>query len=56
MRKVPKETPNATPTATASRRPQAFNAWPETAWAFIETAMSAGSATVVAKPIAAAKA
>ena len=56
MRKQPSATPAATPTATARRRPQACTAPPETSSAFSATAISEGSATVVAKPIAAANA
>ena len=55
MRKHPSDTPMATPTATAIRSPQALTARPETSSAFSATAMSDGSATVVAKPMAAAK-
>ena len=43
-----------TPTATASRSPQALMVPPETSRALSETAISEGSATVVAKPMAAA--
>ena len=56
IRKQPRATPAATPRATAIRRPQAPTAPPETSSAFSATAMSEGSATVVAKPIAAANA
>ena len=56
IRKHPSATPTATPSATASLNPQAPTAPPETSSAFSATAMSEGSATVVAKPIAAANA
>ena len=46
----------ATPTATAMRKPWAPNAPPETSSAFSAMAISEGSATVAAKPMAAAKA
>ena len=55
MRKLPSATPAATPTATAMRRPQGLRAPPETSRALSATAINAGSAMVVAKPIAAAK-
>jgi len=55
MRNVPIATPMATPTATARRSPQGLSAPPETSCALIATAINAGSARVVAKPIAAAK-
>ncbi len=55
IRKVPTARLIATPTATASRSPQGPTVPLETAPALIETAISAGSATVVEKPIAAAK-
>ena len=44
-----------TPMATASLRPKALKLPPEISLALLETAISAGSATVVAKPTAAAK-
>lgn len=46
----------ATPIATAIRRPQALIVPPETSSAFNATAIRAGSAMVVAKPMAAPKA
>ena len=55
MRKAPIATLAATPTATAIRRPHSPMAPPETSRALRATAISEGSATVVAKPIAAAK-
>ena len=56
MRTVPTPTPTATPTATAILRPQGLIVPPETAPALRATAMSDGSAMVVPKPMAAAKA
>ena len=56
MRKQPSATPNATPMATAMRNPHALILPAETSCAFSATAISDGSATVVAKPMAAAKA
>ena len=56
MRRQPNATPRATPSATAKRNPHAPTAPPETCCAFNATAMSEGSATVVAKPMAAPKA
>ena len=56
MRKHPRATPTATPTATAILNPQARTAPPETVSALRATAIREGSATVVAKPMAAAKA
>lgn len=47
--------PAATPTATAERNPQTLMAPADTSLALIATAMSEGSATVVEKPMAAAK-
>ena len=54
MRKAPSATPKATPTATARRRPKAGMVPPDMSWALSATAISAGSAMVVVKPIAAA--
>ena len=56
MRTAPNPTPTATPMATAMRRPQGLIVPPETAPAFSATARSDGSAMVVPKPMAAAKA
>ena len=56
MRRQPRATPIATPKATAMRSPHAPTAPRETSSAFSATAMSDGSATVVAKPMAAANA
>ncbi len=56
IRKQPRLTPTAAPIATATRRPQTLMAPPEVSLAFIATASSAGSAIVVAKPIANANA
>jgi hypothetical protein len=53
MRNVPSPMPAATPIATAMRRPQVVIVPPDTCCALSATAMSDGSATVVAKPIAA---
>ena len=55
IRNAPRATPAATPTATATRKPGALTDPPEISSALSETAISAGSATVVAKPMAAAK-
>ena len=56
IRKQPSATPTATPSATEMRSPQAPTAPPDTSSAFRATAMSEGSATVVANPMAAANA
>ena len=56
IRKVPSATPTATPIATANLSPRTVMVPPDTWWALIATAMSAGSATVVEKPMAPAKA
>ena len=56
MRKQPRDTPTATPTATTSLNPHARMVPPDTSSAFSATAIRDGSATVVAKPMAAAKA
>ena len=50
MRRHPSVMPVAAPTATAARSPQGLMAPPETWLAFRATAISAGSAMVVAKP------
>lgn len=56
IRKHPKDTPTATPTATANLSPQALIAPPDALSAFKATAIRGGSAMVVANPIAAANA
>ena len=56
IRKQPRDTPTATPTATAMRRPWARTAPPETCSALSAITIRDGSATVVANPIAAANA
>ena len=56
MRKQPRDTPMATPMATAMRNPQERTVPPDTSSAFRATAMRDGSAMVVAKPMAPAKA
>ena len=56
MRKHPRATPTATPRATAMRKPWAPTVPPETSSALSATAMSEGSAMVVAKPMEKAKA
>ena len=55
MRKVPSVAPTETPIATAIRNPQGLMVPPETEPALSATAIRAGSAMVVPRPMAAAK-
>ena len=55
MRNVPSAIPTATPSATETLSPQTPMAPAETSLALIATAMSDGSAMVVAKPTQKAK-